>query len=159
MAKRPGGAMIQNAAPTRSQYIPLLSKWGELGTKSQLVPMFVTILAVTLMYIYAGSNKTTVIEILSGPDQDIPNPEKYWYTSPFILVVAVYLTLLSLYFIYRLVGKRVSWLGLMGCMSFTALYLWLEGTQRDFLFVYKFFHITLAGGEPDESLPLLTLFW
>src|SRR5438552_17672700 len=102
MAKRPGGTMVQNVAPTRSQLIPILTKWGELGSKSQLVPMIVTIVTVLLMYVYADDTEPLVYRI-GG------NPLNWIYTSPFMIVVALYLTLLSLYFIYRLVGKKKSW--------------------------------------------------
>src|SRR2546428_14156112 len=105
MAKRRGGAMVQNVAPTRSQLIPILSKWGELGSKSQLVPMIVTIVTVFLMYLYAGDTEPLVYRI--GDD-----PTNWIYTSRFIIVLALYLTLLSLYFIYRLVGKKKSWTGI-----------------------------------------------
>src|SRR5262245_64339064 len=118
MAKRPGGAMIQNSAPTRSQLVPLLTKWGELGSKSQLAPMIVTIVTVFLMYFYATNTEPIIYEI--GGD-----PTHWIYTSSFIIILAVYLTLLSLYFIYRLVGKKKSWTGMMACMAFTALDIWL----------------------------------
>lgn len=36
MAKRPGGVMVSNDFPTQSQLFPILSKWSELGDKSQL---------------------------------------------------------------------------------------------------------------------------
>jgi hypothetical protein len=134
MAKRPGGAMIQNAAPTRSQLIPLLSKWGELGTKSQLIPMFVTIVAVLMMFLYAGSRETITITLSN-------DPQKNYYTSPFIITVAVYLTMLSLYFIYRLAGKKQSWIGLLSCMAFSAYYIWLMDTTPYTDFIYKFFYL------------------
>jgi RsiW-degrading membrane proteinase PrsW (M82 family) len=154
MAKRPGGAMIQSDAPTRSQLIPLLSKWGELGTKSQLVPMFVTIAAVLIMFVYADVNETITVP-LPGTD----NPEYFYYTSHFIIVVAVYLTLLSLHFIYRMVGKRQSWLGLLGCMAFTSYYLWVMATTSYLDFIYEFFHKQLAGGEAQTSQPFFTQFY
>ncbi len=152
MAKRPGGAMIQSAAPTRSQLIPLLSKWGELGTKSQLIPMFVTIVAVFMMFVYSGDTDTTIVEI--GGD-----PQGFWYTSPFIVVVASYLTLLSLYFIYRLVGKKQSWMAMLACTAFTGGYIWLLSTTTYLNWMYEFFHGFLAGGEPDYSQPFFTLFY
>jgi RsiW-degrading membrane proteinase PrsW (M82 family) len=153
MAKRPGGAMIQNDAPTRSQLIPLLSKWGELGTKSQLVPMFVTIAAVLIMFVYADVNETITI-VLPGND-----PEYFYYTSHFIIVVATYLTLLSLHFIYRLVGKRQSWVGLLACMAFTSYYLWVMATTPYLNFIYEFFHKSLAGGEAQIGQPFFTQFY
>ncbi|MEI9811737.1 MAG: PrsW family glutamic-type intramembrane protease [Acidobacteriota bacterium] len=151
MAKRPGGAMIQSEIPTQSQLFPIFTKWGELGSKSQLLPMFVTIVAVSFMFMYSQSSAPMIYE--TG------HPQRWIYTSPFILIVATYLTLLSLYFIYRLVGKRKSWVAMLGCMAFTAGYLWLMMTQGAFGFVYDFFHGFLAGGEPNYEEPFFTLFY
>jgi RsiW-degrading membrane proteinase PrsW (M82 family) len=151
MAKRPGGAMLQSDIPTQSQLFPIFTKWGELGSKSQLLPMLVTIVAVTLMFMYSDNSDPMIYQ--KG------HPQRWIYTSPFILIVATYLTLLSLYFIYRLVGKRKSWVAMLGCMAFTALYLWLMMTQGAFGFVYDFFHGFLAGGEPGDDQPFFTLFY
>ncbi len=50
MAKRPGGAMLQSDTPTRSQLIPVLTKWLEIGKKSELAPMMVTMVTVLLLF-------------------------------------------------------------------------------------------------------------
>ena len=38
MAKRPGGVMVQGSEPTRSQLIPVITKWEDIGKKAQLWP-------------------------------------------------------------------------------------------------------------------------
>ena len=44
MAKRPGGVMVQGTEPTRSQLIPVITKWTELGKTAQLGPVLFCIL-------------------------------------------------------------------------------------------------------------------
>ena len=39
MAKRPGGVMVQGTEATRSQLIPVITKWHELGKTAQLGPV------------------------------------------------------------------------------------------------------------------------
>ena len=40
---------------------------------------------------------------------------RYWiYTSSFLIMLAVFLTMVSLYFIYRMIGKNKSWYILLG---------------------------------------------
>ena len=39
MAKRPGGVMVQGTEATRSQLIPVITKWTELGKTAQLGPV------------------------------------------------------------------------------------------------------------------------
>ncbi len=141
MAKRPGGAMRQGPLPTKSQLVPVITKWPELTSKSQLVPMIVTILFVLLMYTLARDNS--------------PIPyfaQKGVFTSKFIVVIVLYLNLASLYFIYRLAGKRKSWLALVGAALFTLMFM----TTPIFRFALVFFHDFLAGGlpTPEQSFPV-----
>jgi RsiW-degrading membrane proteinase PrsW (M82 family) len=152
MAIRPGGAMVQSAIPTRSQLIPILSNWKQLSDKSQLGAMVITVIAILLMYAYIDDK--SVIMFQRGAD-----PQHWVFTSKFLILVGSYLTLLSLYFIYRLAGKKKSWLVLLGCFAFTSIYLWMEMMYGSFAFVYEFFHITLAGGEPDPNLSFPELFF
>lgn len=152
MALRPGGAMVQSPIPTRSQLMPLLSNWRHLRDKSQLGAMVVTVIAIMLMYAYIGD--TSVMVYQTGG-----NPLAWIYTSKFLIIVGVYLTFLSLYFIYRLAGKRKSWLAMLACFGFTALYLWMFKAYGTFNFLYTFFHQDLAGGEPLETLPFLERFY
>jgi len=148
MAIRPGGAMVQTSLPTKSQLIPVLSKWGELGNKSQLGPVMVTIVAFFLMLFTAD-----------GEPYHLPGVGwRNWWTSNFLIVVAVYLTLVSMYFIYRLVGKEKPWWVLLAGCFLTGYCIWLMDTQGAFLWMYEFFHYTLAGGEPNSNLPFLQLF-
>ncbi len=74
-------------------------------------------------------------------------------------MLSVYLTLLSLYFVYRLVGKAKAWWVMLACGVFTGYYLWVMQTSVALNFVYNFFHHTLAGGEPDPSKGFLALFY
>ncbi|MDX6456595.1 MAG: hypothetical protein QOE55_292, partial [Acidobacteriaceae bacterium] len=39
-----------------------------------------------------------------------------------------------------------------------AYYLWLMQVDHDFLWMYEFFHLHLAGGEPDANAPFIQLF-
>jgi RsiW-degrading membrane proteinase PrsW (M82 family) len=73
-------------------------------------------------------------------------------------MLALFLTMVSLYFIYRMIGKSKSWYVILGAAGFTAYYLWLFHVKHDFKWMYDFFHLQLAGGEPDENASFLTLF-
>lgn len=152
MAIRPGGAMVQSPIPTRSQLIPLLSNWRQLKDKSQLGAMIITVLAILLMYAYIRDGSVTIIA-------DGADPQNWVFTSKFLILVGTYLSLLSLYFLYRLAGKRKSWIALLACFAFTATYLYLELVYGKFNFVYTFFHQDLAGGEPLDTLSFPVRFF
>jgi RsiW-degrading membrane proteinase PrsW (M82 family) len=156
MAKRPGGVMVQGAEPTRSQLIPVLTKWEEIGKKAQLGPALFCIAVFFAMNIF-GSTKTITIEMY-GADGSPTNPMGWIYTSTYLIILGVFLTLASLYFIFRMVGKNKSWWVLMGAMAFTAYFIWLMSTRGYFGWLYDFFHTDLAGGEPDDNGPFLQLF-
>jgi RsiW-degrading membrane proteinase PrsW (M82 family) len=150
MAKRPGGAMLQTPLPTRSQLLPVLTKWDQIGQKSQLTPVIFTI---------------AVFFLLLLTSRDAPfqfpgagNALSYW-TSSFMIVIASYLSLVSLYFLYRLVGKDKAWWVLMATVFVTGYCLYLFQTQGSFEWMYTFFHQDLAGGEPDANMPFLQLFF
>lgn len=141
MAKRPGGEMIQTQLPTRSQLVPVITKWPELTRKSQLVPMIVTLLFVLLMYAFAKDNRPIPYFAARGV-----------MTSNFIIIITVYLNLASFYFIYRLAGKEKSWLVLVGVALFTGLFM----TTPIFDFALILFHRFLAGGEPNANQAFFT---
>jgi RsiW-degrading membrane proteinase PrsW (M82 family) len=157
MAKRPGGAMVQGTEATRSQLIPVITKWNELGKTAQLGPV---IFCIVVFFSMATFGSLTTIEYaIASPDG------KYWldprgwiYTSNFLIMLAVFLTMVSLYFIYRMIGKNKSWYILLGSAGFTAYYLWLFHVDHYFVWMYEFFHLHLAGGEPDNSAPFIQLF-
>jgi RsiW-degrading membrane proteinase PrsW (M82 family) len=152
MALRPGGAMVQSPIPTRSQLIPLLSNWRHLRDKSQLGAMIVTVISIMLMYAYIGDTSPQIVQTGSDP--------RHWiYTSKFLIIVGLYLTFLSLYFVYRLAGKKKSWLAMLACFGFTAFYLWLFKVYGSFTFLYTFFHQGLAGGEPSPDMSFIQLFF
>lgn len=155
MAKRPGGVMVQGSEPTRSQLIPVLAKWEDIGKKAQLGPAIFCIAAFFALEIF-GSTKTITLPLENA--NGYINPLEWIYTSPYLIILGIVLTMASLYFIYRLVGKTKSWLILFGSMAFTAYFLWLFSTRGYFGWLYEFFHQTLAGGEPDDNAPLLQLF-
>src|SRR5580698_3910872 len=157
MAKRPGGVMVQGTEPTRSQLIPVITKWNELGKTAQLGPV---IFCIVVFFGMATFGSLTTIEYaIASPDG------KYWldprgwiYTSNFLIMLAVFLTMVSLYFIYRMIGKNKSWYILLGSAGFTAYYLWLFHVDHYFVWMYEFFHLHLAGGEPDSNAPFIQLF-
>jgi RsiW-degrading membrane proteinase PrsW (M82 family) len=151
MAKRPGGAMIQSDTPTRSQLIPVLSKWQDIGKKSELAPMLVTILTVILLFVFIDS-KVFGIDwaYVTGEKNDMVAYGTIW-TSWYLITICIYLMLLSLYFIRRLAGKDKSWLLLIGVMFFTGYLLYLFQTEGDFHWMYQFFHGKLAGGEIEQG--------
>ncbi len=157
MVKRPGGTMIQSTIPTQSQLMPLMTKWEDLGKKSQLGPVIVTIVAFFLMSMF-GDTSTITIKIDGSTPGTVVDPRHWIYTSNFLILVAVYLSLVSLYFIYRLVGKNKPWWVLLSASLFTAYFLWLFQVQHDFIWLYDFFHYSLAGGDPDTQLPFFQLF-
>ncbi|HVZ83281.1 MAG TPA: PrsW family intramembrane metalloprotease [Terracidiphilus sp.] len=156
MAKRPGGVMVQGTEPTRSQLIPVLGKWEDIGKKAQLGPAIFCIAAFFALQIFS-STEAIIIPRMNAKGGYI-NPLFWIYTSPYLIVLGVVLTTASLYFIYRLVGKNKSWLILFGAMAFAAYFLWLFSMRGYFGWLYDFFHETLAGGEPDDNGPLLQLF-
>ncbi len=116
--------MVQNTIPTRSQLIPLLTKWQDIGKKSQLGPVIVTILFFFLMNIF-GSESVITIPITGLKPGTVMDP-RLW-----VLIAA---------------------------FAFTAYFLWLFEVEHDFGWLYDFFHGSLAGGEPDDSMPFLQLF-
>lgn len=155
MAKRPGGVMVQGTEATRSQLIPILNKWEEIGKKAQLGPALFCIAAFFALVLF-GSTRTIIEPI--GNAQGYLFPTHWIYTSYSLIMLGVLLTTASLYFIYRLVGKEKSWFVLFGSMAFAAYFLWLFATRGYFVWLYQFFHQTLAGGEPDEKGSGLQLF-
>jgi RsiW-degrading membrane proteinase PrsW (M82 family) len=157
MAKRPGGVMVQGTEPTRSQLIPVITKWNELGKTAQLGPVLFCI-AVFFSMVTFGSTNTIEYAITSADGKVWLDPREWIYTSNFLIILAVFLTMVSLYFIYRMIGKNKSWYILLGAAGFTAYYLWLFRVDHYFGWMYDFFHLHLAGGEPDNSAPFIQLF-
>lgn len=148
MAKKPGGAMLQSAEATQSQLIPVLTKWKDIGKKSELAPMVVTIVTVLLLFVFLRS------PVISYDYQYVVGDKMYGgtiFTSVYLILICLYLMLLSLYFIRRVAGKDKSWLLLLGVGVFTGYLLWLFQTEHDFRWMYNFFHGTLAGGEPLDD--------
>ena len=157
MAKRPGGAMVHGTEPTRSQLIPVMTKWHELGNTAQLGPVIFCILVFFAMATF-GSTSTIEYPLVAADGKHWLDPRDWIYTSNFLIILAVFLTMVSLYFIYRMIGKSKSWYILLGAASFTGYYLWLFRVNHDFGWMYNFFHIQLAGGEPDPNASFITLF-
>jgi RsiW-degrading membrane proteinase PrsW (M82 family) len=149
--------MVQGAAPTRSQLIPVMTKWHELGNTAQLGPVIFCIVAFFAMATF-GSTSTIVYPIVASDGKHWMDPRDWIYTSNFLIMLALFLTMVSLYFIYRMIGKSKSWYILLGAAGFTAYYLWLFRVNHDFVWMYNFFHIQLAGGEPDDNASFITLF-
>ena len=148
MAKRPGGAMLQSDTPTRSQLIPVLSKWQDIGKKSELAPMIVTLVTVLLLFMTLDSG------LISYPYRYVENGDTYGgtvFTSWYLMILCLYLMMLSLYFIRRLAGKDKSWLLLGAAGVFTAYLLYLSMTEGVLGWMYTFFHGSLAGGQPTNK--------
>ena len=155
MAKRPGGVMVQGPEATRSQLIPVMAKWEEIGKKAQLWPAVFCIAVFFLLNVLSPDSVITVQTF--NAQGDLLVPTNWIYTSWYLVVLALFFTMASLFFIYKQVGKNKSWWLMMAAMGFSAYFLWLFKTDGDFLWLYKFFHEDLAGGEPDptQSLPVL----
>jgi RsiW-degrading membrane proteinase PrsW (M82 family) len=148
--------MVQGTEATRSQLIPVITKWHELGKTAQLGPVLFCI-AVFFGMVTFGSTTTIVYGIVAADGKHYIDPRYWIYTSNFLIMLAVFLTMVSLWFIYRMIGKDKSWYILLGAAGFTAYYLWLMQVDHDFLWMYEFFHLHLAGGEPDASAPFIQL--
>ncbi len=157
MAKRPGGVMVQGTEATRSQLIPVITKWNELGKTAQLGPVLFCIVVFFGMATF-GSTTTIVYAIVAADGKHYIDPRFWIYSSNFLIMLAVFLTMVSMWFIYRMIGKGKSWYILLGAAGFSAYYLWLMQVDHDFLWMYEFFHLHLAGGEPDANAPFIQLF-
>jgi RsiW-degrading membrane proteinase PrsW (M82 family) len=157
MAKRPGGVMVQGTEATRSQLIPVMTKWTELGKTAQLGPVLFCIVVFFGMVTF-GSLDTITYRIVAPGGKVYLDPRYWIYTSNFLIMLAVFLTMVSLYFIYRMIGKAKSWYILLGAAGFTAYYLWLFTVDHDFVWMYEFFHLHLAGGEADNNAPFIQIF-
>ena len=148
MAKRPGGAMLQSETATHSQLVPLLTKWQDVGKKSELGPIVVTILVVLLLFVMQNG------ELQSIDYQFVENGKTLGgtiYTSWYLVTVCAFLMFLSLFFIRKVAGKAKSWALLTAVMVFTGYLLYLFQTEHAFLFLYNFFHVTVAGGEVKDN--------
>lgn len=152
MLKRPGGALAQAAEPTRSQLIPILTKWQDVRARGQMIP----IAACVVVFLLMGFRYSD--DLITWPVDGV-SPTDWVYTSVSILALATFLTLATLFFIYRLAGKDKNWWVLLGALAFTASYLWLFKFDHMFVGLYTFFHIDLAGGEPNRNMPFPELFW
>ena len=142
MAKRPGGAMLQSDTPTPSQWIPVLTKWTEVGKKSELGPIVVTIVTVLFLFLLqdGGVISTTYAYAVAGG-----YVQGMIFSSWYLIVVDIYLMLLSVYFIRRVAGKDKSWAALIAVGLFTGYLLYLFQTEHDLIGMYTFFHQNLAG--------------
>jgi RsiW-degrading membrane proteinase PrsW (M82 family) len=157
MAKRPGGAMIQGGdLPTRSQLVPILTKWNDLRQrKEQMAPFIFCIVAFFAMSSFTSDD--WIVFSFSDAKGNPTNPLGWIYTSSFLIALAIVLTMASLYLIYKLVGKNKSWWILLGSMAFTGYFLWRFQTQDDFVWLYDLFHKDLAGGEANGNGSFISL--
>jgi len=140
--------MLNSPHPTRSQLLPLLTKYRELPTKSQLIPALLTIVVIMLLFTFAGERAPIVVA--RGK-----NPMNWFYSSHYILILGTFLVFISLNFLYSLAGKAKSWLGLIGVMLFTMGFMHYGG----FDLIYPLFHNVLAGGEISEKDTLGVELW
>src|SRR5437763_16603350 len=101
MAKRPGGVMVQDTEATRSQLIPVITKWEEIGKKAQLGPALFCIAAFFALNIIASNDTITVPRF--NDQGNVISPLKWIYTSSYLIILAIVLTFASLSFIYRMV--------------------------------------------------------
>jgi RsiW-degrading membrane proteinase PrsW (M82 family) len=157
MVKRPGGAMTQGGnLPTRSQLVPILTKWNDLRQrKEQMAPFIFCIVAFFVMTSFTSDD--WIVFSFSDAKGNPTNPLGWIYTSSFLIALAVVLTMASLYLIYKLVGKSKSWWILLGSMAFTGYFLWRFQTQDDFVWLYELFHHDLAGGEANANSSFIGL--
>lgn len=156
MAKRPGGVMVQGPEATKSQLIPVLTKWEDIGRKAQMWPA--AVFCIAAFFLLEILDPSDVIIIPTFDQGQLLVPQLWVFTSWYLIVLALFLTMASLFFIDRQVGKHKSWWLMLGVMGFSAYFLWLFNTQGDFAWLYNFFHQDLAGGEPDPSQAIPQLF-
>ena len=149
MAKRPGGVMVQGTEATRSQLIPVITKWEEIGKKAQLGPILFCIAAFFALEFF-GSTSPLVIPVYDAAGKQTT----VVFTSWFLILLSFLLTTFSFYFIYRIVGKNKSWWIMLAAFAFTGYFLWLFKTQHEFRWLYNFFHIQLAGEQEGADLTL-----
>jgi RsiW-degrading membrane proteinase PrsW (M82 family) len=119
MDKRPGGALSNKVSAdnlTRSRLFPFLSiNFQQLSAKSFLGPAMVTLVFVLLLF---AATETTGLRL--DPFFFSLNPPVF--TSRFLVLIVVYLTLASFYFVVRVAGKPKPWLLLLGSAAFTVFF-------------------------------------
>src|ERR1700728_4462831 len=108
MAKRPGGAMVQGTEATRSQLIPVITKWHELGKTAQLGPVIFCIAVFFCMFTF-GNTDTITYPILAQDGRSYIDPRGWIYSSNFLIMLAIFLTMVIMGFVYRMIGKAKSW--------------------------------------------------
>jgi hypothetical protein len=147
--------MLQGSEATRSQLIPVITKWEDIGKKAHLWPAIFCIATFFALEIFDPAKLIVVVTYREGQPL---GPMGWIYTSWYLVVLGLFLTMASLYFIYKQVGKNKSWLILFAGMGFSAYFLWLFKTQGAFGWMYTFFHTYLAGGDAEAEQPLFQLF-
>ena len=80
MAKRPGGVMVQGTEPTRSQLIPVMTKWNELGKTAQLGPVLFCIVVFFGMATFGTT--TTIVYPIVAADGSIRSIPGTGFTPP-----------------------------------------------------------------------------
>ena len=143
MAKRPGGVMVQGTEATRSQLIPVITKWEEIGKKAQLGPILFCIAAFFALELFGSADPIAIK--FADAHGNLVSPLGWVYTSRFLIILSFILTAFSFYFIYRIVGKNKSAWIMLAAFACTGYFLWLMQTENDFGWLYDFFHVTLAG--------------
>ncbi|WP_428424626.1 PrsW family intramembrane metalloprotease [Methylibium sp.] len=100
--KRPGGEYRPRSPeqPTRSQLLPVAANWREVYRKPYFLPAVITIALVIALFQFAGSPSQGMFIKVDGLPVKVPY---------YLILLAAYICVGSLYVIYRLVGKPMHW--------------------------------------------------
>ena len=150
MPKRPGGEMIETSLPTRSQLIPLYSKWSQLAKTPALWPILATVV-LGLAFLFTIQIPTTVTVYIDPLKKSVQNVD--FNLSPSLWLLGIFLYGAAFYFTYRACGKKMPWYVLAGSAVFTGIF--MQSPLMDpFFFIFR----KVLPGEAPDNAPLLTTF-
>jgi RsiW-degrading membrane proteinase PrsW (M82 family) len=173
--KRPGGDYKPTEDKdelTKSQILPILSKGGEIFSREYLLPAAFACVVGVALFKYFGLYMEGIHTTYGGLPVIVPY---------YVVWLAVLLSVLSLYFAYKVVGKRKDWWVLGGIAGITAVLTYsfvLEGLQSvscsgvaggldmetfsKLAFPTRFFKMFFCAGVPEEvlkAIPVLLAGW
>jgi RsiW-degrading membrane proteinase PrsW (M82 family) len=133
MNQQPGGRMLRSQTLKLSYVFPIVLQWRQLTKKGFFIPAALTIVASATLFCFAGVS-----------------------FDYFAWIFGLYCAVIFLYVLYRLCGKRKSWLVLFGAMGLGVLAIY-PGHYCVWYLLHLFFAKFIAAiffpaGEPSATL-------